>query len=152
MQCGTPSFVCHRPFTELRAEHWRSKSGRTLDSTVMWLSLLHRGWCLSPRSSTVLGSVTAVTTVPETSWVSHQVNHKYLQLIPTICASPSCPLMEQSGASESAQLTEMLLSTYSSMPATVSTKEALSQWPFITSQTQQLCLFGTWRKGPKGIV
>ena len=63
-----------------------------------------------------------VTAVPEASWVSCQVSHKFLQLLPNLCL-PLMPSQGTKGTSESAQPTETPLSVHSSVPATVSTKE-----------------------------
>jgi len=76
--------------------------GKTLDLTGIWHSLSRTDDGHSPSVPTVLKPVTAVTAPPEASRVSHHGSHKYLHLIPTICASlHAC--QGTKGTSDSAQ-------------------------------------------------
>ena len=54
----------------------------------------------------VLKPVTAATTIPEDSWGSCQVSHRFIQLLPHLCL-PLLPSQGTKGTSEFAQSTEM---------------------------------------------
>lgn len=128
----------------------RSKYSLEIFIWCIWLFLTQRS--LSPRLSTVLKPVTTVTTVLEAGQMSHQVTHKYFQLIPKSCVSPPCPPHGTEGpVSLPSQPRWTLISAYSPMPASVYQGGSSSQWPFITSLTQQLCLFLPGGKDPKDL-